>query len=309
MAKYVVRRLLWTVIVILCISVMTFVLAYVVPTDPAAMLAGPKSTPEIIARIRHNLGLDGPPYVQYGRYLWRLAHGDLGYSYYSRRPVAGMILARFPATALLAVFGIGFELLIGIPTGMVSALRRGSRLDRSMMFGSVVGVASPPFWLGLMLLYVFAFSLGWFPLGGYAGWLHPIYAVLPGLTIGLVGGAWYARLLRSSMLNILGMDFVRAARAKGLPERTVISRHVLRNAWGPVLSLLGVDFAWTFGGVLIIEIVFGVPGIGWQAWTAVQNNDVPLVMGTVLFSALVVCTANLVVDIGYTWLDPRIQRG
>lgn len=308
MGKYIVRRLLWMVVVIFCVTFITFVLSYLLPTNPAELMAGPHSTPQTVARIRHDMGLDHPLYMQYGTYMWHLFHGNLGYSYITRRNVRTAILGRFPATALLGVFGIGFELLIGIPTGIVSALKRGSALDRTLMVSSVVGIAAPPFWVGLMMIYVFAYRLGWFPLGGFQGWSHPVYAVLPGLTIGLTGAAWYARLLRSSVLDILGADHVRAARAKGLPERTVIRRHVLRNSWSPVLTLLGVDFAWTFGGILIIEIVFSVPGIGWQAWTAIQNNDVPIVLGTVVFSSLVVCIANLVVDIGYTWLDPRIRH-
>lgn len=308
MSRYVIRRLLWMIIVILCVSLITFVLSYIVPADPAQLMAGPRSTPEIVARIRHEMGLDRPLYLQYATYVWNVAHGDLGDSFITRRSVLVSILERFPATALLAVFGLGFELLIGIPTGVISAIRRGGVMDRSLMVASVLGVAAPAFWVGLILIYVFAYKLGWFPLGGYEGWGHPIYAVLPGLTIGLTGAAWYARLLRSSMLDILGADFVRASRAKGLPEHLVIRRHVLRNAWGPVVTFFGIDFAYAFGGILIIEIVFSVPGIGWQAWVAIQNNDVPLVMGTVLFATFLVCITNLAVDIAYTWLDPRIKR-
>jgi peptide/nickel transport system permease protein len=163
------------------------------------------------------------------------------------------------------------------------------------------------FFLGMILMYVFAFQVQIFPLGGYEGWAHPIYGILPGLTLGLTGAAWYSRLLRSSMLDILNADFVKAARAKGLPERTVVWRHIMRNAWSPIVTLLGMDVGWFLGGVLIIEIVFGIPGIGGQAYQAIQNQDLPMIMGTVLFAALLVTVSNFVVDLAYTWLDPRVK--
>ncbi|NLT92274.1 MAG: ABC transporter permease, partial [Actinobacteria bacterium] len=165
----------------------------------------------------------------------------------------------------------------------------------------------PSFVLGMLLLYTFAYQLRIFPLGGYGGWVAPLYGVLPGLTLGLTGAAWYSRMLRSSMLDILNADYVKAARAKGLPERIVVWRHIMRNAWSPIITLIGMDFGWFLGGVLVIEFVFGVPGIGWQAWNAIQTQDVPLIMGTVLFAAFAVVISNIVVDIAYTWLDPRVK--
>jgi peptide/nickel transport system permease protein len=307
MGKYIVRRLLWMVVVLFFVSLITFLLAFAVPGDPAKSIAGTHATPEILARIRHNLGLDLPIYKQYGLYLWHLVHGDLGYSYMTYLPVRTAILQRFPATVMIAMFGIFFELLIGIPIGMVSALRQYGIRDRAFTIFSLLFLSMPMFFLGMLLMYVFAFQVQIFPLGGYEGWAHPLYGILPGLTLGLTGAAWYSRLLRSSMLDILNADFVKAARAKGLPERTVVWRHIMRNAWSPIVTLLGMDVGWFLGGVLIIEIVFGIPGIGGQAYQAIQNQDLPMIMGTVLFAALLVTVSNFVVDLAYTWLDPRVK--
>ena len=308
MGKYVVRRLLWMVVVLFFVSIITFLLAFAVPGDPAKSIAGTHATPEVLERIRTSLGLDQPIYVQYGKYLWALVrHGSMGYSYETQLPVTTAILQRFPATVMVAVFGIFFELLIGIPIGMTSALRQYSIRDRSFTVFSLVFLSIPGFVLGMMLMYFLAYKVQIFPLGGYEGWAHPIYGILPGLAVGLGGAAWYSRLLRSSMLDILGADYVKAARAKGLPERTVVWRHIMRNAWSPIVTLLGMDVGWFLGGVLVIEVVFGIPGIGWQAWNAIQTQDLPLIMGTVLFAAMLVTISNFVVDLAYTWLDPRVK--
>jgi ABC-type dipeptide/oligopeptide/nickel transport system permease component len=307
MGKYLVRRLLWMIVVLFFVSLITFFLAYAVPSDPAKAVAGTHATPEVLARIRHDLGLDKPIYTQYGLYLWHLLHANFGYSFQTQLPVMSAILQRFPATVMVALFGIFFELLIGIPVGMISALRQYSWQDRLFTVLSLLGIAAPAFWLGLIMMYLFAFRIPIFPLGGYNGWAYPMYGLLPGLVLGIGGAAWYSRMLRSSMLDILNADYVRAARAKGLPERTVVWRHIMRNAWSPIVTLLGLDFGWFLGGVLVIEVVFGVPGIGWQAWNAIQTNDIPMIMGTVVFAALLVVISNLVVDIAYTWLDPRVK--
>ena len=308
MGKYIVRRLLWSVVVVFCVSLITFLLAFAIPADVAKQIAGTKATPAVLAHIRHQLSLDRPLYYQYGLYLWHLAHGNLGYSYQNQLPVMQSILQRFPATVMIAIFGIIFELLIGIPIGMISALKQYSAEDRAFTVFSLIGVSMPTFFLGTMLLYVFSFKIHIFPnLGAYPGAGHPLYFVLPGLTLGLTGAAWYARMLRSKMLDILNADYVKAARAKGLPERVVIWRHIMRNAWSPIITLLGMDIGWFLGGVVIVEIVFGIPGIGWQAWNAIETLDHPMIMGTVEFAALLVVLANLLTDIAYTWLDPRVK--
>jgi ABC-type dipeptide/oligopeptide/nickel transport system permease component len=305
--KYLIRRFLWMIVVLFFVSVITFLLAFAVPGDPAKAIAGTHATPAILARIRHDLGLDKSILTQYGLYLWHLLHGNLGYSYQTQLPVLTSIVQRFPATVMVAFFGIFFELLIGIPIGITSALKQYSLRDRAFTVFNLLALAAPSFWLGLLLLYFLAFKLPIFPLGGYNGFFDPIYGILPGLTLGLGGAAWYSRMLRSSMLDILNSDYVKAARAKGLPERTVVWRHIMRNAWSPIITLLGMDVGWFLGGVLIIEVVFGVPGIGQQAWLAIQNQDLPMIMGTVQFAALLVVISNLVVDVGYTWLDPRVR--
>ena len=307
MGKYLVRRLLWSVVVLFFVCLITFVIAYAVPGDAAKSMAGPHATPEVLQRVRAEKGLDKPLYVQYERYMRGLLRGDAGYSYVTERPVSQSILERFPATVMVALYGILFELLIGVPVGMVSALRQYGFRDRLFTVLSLLFLSMPGFVLGMLLLYTLAYQLQVFPLGGYEGWAAPLYGVLPGLTLGLTGAAWYSRMLRSSMLDILNADYVKAARAKGLPERTVVWRHIMRNAWSPIITLLGMDFGWFLGGVLVIEYVFGVPGIGWQAWNAIQTQDVPLIMGTVLFAALLVVVSNIVVDIAYTWLDPRVK--
>jgi peptide/nickel transport system permease protein len=307
MGKYVVRRILWMVVVLFFVSLITFLLFFAVPADPARSVAGTHATPEILARIRHTLGLDLPLYEQYGLYLWHLVHGNLGYSYETQLPVTTAILQRFPATLMIAAFGIFFELLIGIPVGMMSALRQYSIRDRLFTGLSLFFLSFPVFVLGMLLMYGLAYKIQIFPLGGYGGWTAPLYGILPGLTLGLTGAAWYSRMLRSSMLDILGADYVKAARAKGLPERTVVWRHIMRNAWSPIVTLLGMDVGWFLGGVVVIEIVFGIPGIGWQAWNAIQTQDLPLIMGTVMFAALLVTVSNFIVDLAYTWLDPRVK--
>jgi peptide/nickel transport system permease protein len=307
MVKYIARRLLWMIVVLFCVSLITFALFFVGQSDPAKAIAGTHATPEVLARIRHELSLDKPIWTQYGLYLWHLLHGNMGYSYMTQLPVAQAILQRFPATLLVALWGIFFELVIGIPVGMISALRQYSVRDRAFTVFSLLGIAAPGFWLGFIFLYAFAFKIPIFPLGWSAGGTHVADGILPGLVLGLGGAAWYSRMLRSSMLDIHSADYVKAARAKGLPERTVVWRHIMRNAWSPIVTLLGMDFGWFLGGVLVIEIVFGIPGVGQQAWNAIQQVDRPMIMGTVLFGALLVTVSNLVVDIVYTWLDPRVK--
>jgi len=305
--KYIVRRLLWMIVVLFFVSLITFLLFFAVPGDPARTIGGAHATPEMLARIRDHLGLDRSMLYQYGLYMWRLLHGDFGYSYVNQQPVMQSILQRFPATATVAIYGIFFELLIGIPVGMISALKQYSFRDRLFTILSLVGLAAPAFFLGLMLIYVFAYKIPIFPINVYNGFMNPMTAILPGLTLGIGGAAWYSRMLRSSMLDILNADYVKAARAKGLPERTVVNRHILRNAWSPIVTLLGMDVGWFLGGVLVIEVVFGIPGIGQQAWNAIETQDLPLIMGTVLFAAILVVLSNLLVDIAYTWLDPRVR--
>jgi peptide/nickel transport system permease protein len=306
MLRFLIRRLLLMLLVLLGISVITYGLTYLMPGDPARRLAGPGATPEVVRSIRHQLGLDQPFWVQYGRYLGNVLHGDFGYSYVQNVAVLPTILARFPVTAQLALGGVFVELLIGLPTGVISAYRRGSVFDRSATLFALTGLAAPQFWLGLVLLYYFAFKLGWFPIGGYGSpsiW----YMILPCITLGVGGAAVYTRTFRSTILDVLDQQYVRMARAKGLSEWVILYRHVLPNAIVPIITQIGIDLGYFLGGVFIIEYVFSLPGVGKQAIDAINQLDIPLILGTVLFTALLIVISNIIVDLGLGFIDPRIR--
>ncbi|HEX9439986.1 MAG TPA: ABC transporter permease [Roseiflexaceae bacterium] len=304
MLRYIARRLLHAIPVLFGVSLITFGLTYLLPADPARMYAGPNASIETVNSIRHQLGLDRPFYVQYLAYIWRVLQGDLGFSYKLQLPVGAAILSRFPYTLQLTAAGIFVELLLGLPLGLISALRRGTWMDRGAMLFAFFAVAAPPFWLGLVMLYFVAFKAGLFPIGG-AG--TPAHLVLPAITAGMGGAAWYARLMRSSTLDVMRADYVRTARAKGLAERGVIWRHIMRNAIMPIVTLVGLDIPWFLSGVVLIEAVFAWPGLGKLAVDAVRNVDVPLILGTVLFTALIVVLSNIVTDVAYAFVDPRIH--
>ncbi len=304
MASYIIRRLLWVVVVLWGVSVLTFIVTYAVPADPARLYAGTHASAAAVQSIRHQMGLDQPAYVQYVEYLWRVLHGDFGYSYHLGLNVLPAIAGRFPATAELALGGIVAEMLLGLPLGIIAALRHGGAMDRVILLVSLVGISAPQFWLGLMLIYYFGYVWPIFPLGGYGSLIN---LVLPSLTLGIGGAGWYARMLRSTMLDIMEMDYVRTARAKGVPRRGIVVRHMLRNALSPIVTMLGLDLGYFLGGVLVVETVFGWPGIGRQGWEAISYQDVPMIMGTVLFAALVIVLVNLVVDVSYGFLDPRVR--
>lgn len=305
MAEYLLRRLLACIPVLIGISVITFLLAFYLPADPARMYAGPNASVETVASIRHELGLDRPFHEQYLRYVWRALHGDLGYSYHFKMPVLEAILSRFPYTLQLALAGIFVELIVGIPVGNISALKQYSWIDRLSTLFALFAVSAPPFWLGLIMLYVFAFKLPIFPLGGAGSVKH---LILPALTAGAGGAAWYARMMRSSTLDVVYADYVRTARAKGLAERWVIFRHILRNSIMPIVTMAGMDIPWFLSGVVMIEMVYGWPGFGKLAVDAVHNVDIPLIMGTVIFAAVVVVLSSILTDVLYAFVDPRIRH-
>jgi peptide/nickel transport system permease protein len=270
------------------------------------MIAGRSATVDTVARIRAELGLDRPLAIQYARYLARLARGDLGRSYAQKVDVAELLRSRLAATFFLMAGGIFFELLIGLPAGLLAAVRRRSRVDRAVMVGAFLGVSAPQFVLGLLLLYVLAYAVPLFPLGGYGA---PAHLVLPAVTLGIAGGGWYARMMRSAMLEVIHQDYVRTARAKGANEIRVVTRHALRNALLPVITMIGLDFGTFMGGVVVVESVFGWPGIGQLAWQAIQIVDIPVIMGVVLVSAVAIMLGNLMADLAYPLLDPRIRYG
>ena len=249
-------------------------------------------------------GLNHPIVVQYWFYLERIVHGNLGTSYSTGEPVLHLVLSRLPATLELAAAGLLVEVLIGLPLGVLAALKWQGPADRIVLTGSLLGVVVPQFVLGFVLLYLFAYKIPLFPLGATDS-LPAL--VLPALALGLPGAAWYARMVRSSVLNVLGEDFIRNSRAKGLSEWSVVSRHVMRNSVGPAVTMIGLDFGIFLGGVLVVEQVFGWPGIGQQAWNAISANDIPVVLGTVIVAATAVVIFNLAADIVNALLDPRIK--
>lgn len=300
------RRLLQAIPVLFGISIITFVLIYYLPADPARMYAGPSATVEVVARIRHELGLDLPFWEQYGLYMKNVLSGDLGFSYRKQTPVTDLLISRIPYTLRLIAGGIFVELLIGLPVGLASAIGRGQWMDRVGMFIALVGISAPPFWLGLLLLYWFGYLIPIFPLGGPGGLMH---LVLPSITAGLGGAAWYARMMRSSALDILSADYIRTARAKGLPNILVIFRHVVPNALNPIITMAGLDIPWFIGGVVLIERVFDWPGVGRLAVEAIETVDVPLILGTVIFTALVVVLSGILIDLAQAIADPRIRHG
>jgi peptide/nickel transport system permease protein len=304
MSRYVLRRLIISLPVLLGVSLVTFALAYVMPADPARMYAGPNASVETVNAIRHELGLDRPFYEQYGRYLWRALHGDFGYSYHFKMPVWEAIASRFPYTLQLTLAGILVELLVGIPVGSLSALKQYSWLDRLTTLGTLLAVSAPPFWLGLLALYFLGFKLALFPLGGAGSLAH---LVLPALCAGAGGAAWYARMMRSSTLDVLHADYVRTARAKGLREGVVVYRHILRNAILPIVTMTCMDIPWFLGGIVLIETVFAWPGVGRLAVEAIHSVDIPLIMGTVALAAVLVVFSSILADLVYTAVDPRIR--
>lgn len=302
---YILRRLLQAVPVLVGISLITFTLIYYLPADPARMYAGPSATAETVARIRHEMGLDLPLWQQYANYIVNVARGDLGFSYRKQEPVLALILSRLPYTIALIVAGIFVELIIGLPAGIASAVARGRWPDRLGMFAALLGLSAPPFWLGLMLLYVFAYLIPIFPLGGATS---PGSLVLPAITAGLGGAAWYARMMRSSTIDILAADYVRTAHAKGQGPRLVLLRHVVPNAINPIITMAGMDIPWFIGGVVLVEQVFNWPGLGRLTVEAIQTVDVPLILGTVSITALIVVISGLLVDIVQGLVDPRIRH-
>jgi peptide/nickel transport system permease protein len=303
MAAFIIRRVFWAIVIIYVAMTLTFILTYVIPADPAAQVAGPRATAREIGNIRESLGLNDPIYIQYGRYFWNILHGDLGRSWIFRRPVSQAVFGRLPASVQLGVAAALVEVIVGGTIGVIGAVYRYRWPDRISMVLTLVALSLPSFWFGLVLLFVFGFLIPIFPLGGYGELKH---VILPALAIGIPFSAWYARVLRSSIREVMGEPFVRAIRAKGLTERVVFMRHILPNAMIPIVTMWGMDLGRFIGGVALVEVVFGWPGIGWQAVEAARNLDVPLVMGSVLLVSALMAFANLAVDISYRWLDPRV---
>jgi peptide/nickel transport system permease protein len=304
MAIYLLKRLGQTAFILIGITLVTYVLIYLVPADPVRQIAGRSATAETVESIRRQLGLDLPLWRQYLRYLANLLQGDLGRSYIQKTEVTALILSRLPATLLLMAGAIAVELIIGLSAGVYAATRRGKPSDRAVMVLSFAAVSAPQFVVGILLLYVFSVKLGWFPIGGYGTFSH---LVLPALTLGILGGGWYSRMIRSSMIDVLRQDYIQTARAKGAGEARVVFVHALRNAILPVIAMIGLDIGIFMSGAVVVESVFGWPGIGQLAWQAIQRVDIPIIIGVTLVAAVAIVIGNLLADIAAPFIDPRIK--
>lgn len=301
--RYTMNRLAGVVLTLFAVCTFTFVLTFAVPTDPARSIVGPKGTVEQLEQVRNELGLNDPIVVQYGRYLGNVATGDLGYSYAQRRPVVEILGERLPFTAALAAGAISFQILVGIPVGLLAAYRAGGLLDRGSLVGTLLVIALPGFWVGLVLLYVFAYTIPIFPLGGASS---PLSIVLPAITLGLAGAAWTSRIMRTEAYHFLRSDVVKGLRAKGMSPKRILLRHTLRGASGPILTMLAIDFGYFLGGAVLIESVFSWPGIGLTSFQALRQNDTPLLMGCVIVGSIFILILNLAADLIRMKVDPRV---
>ncbi|HEX8974936.1 MAG TPA: ABC transporter permease [Solirubrobacteraceae bacterium] len=318
MTTYIIRRVLWGVVLIILVSALTFLFFNVFPSaDPAILRAGRNSSPQTIAFIRHELGLDKPVYTQFYVYMKNIIlHFDFGYSYYSGAPVLSLIKDRLPATLSLTAGAAILWLVAGITIGIISAIKRGTLLDRSAMGIALVFVSMPVFWFGIVLLFLFSKDIGRFHIfpgaASYVGLTDsPVHwftsLILPWVVLAGTSAAIYSRLLRGSLIEAMGEDYIRTARAKGLRERRVIFRHGVRSAITPVVTIFGLDVGTLLGGAVITETVFDIPGIGRLNYDAIITSDFPIVQGTVLLAALFIIVANIIVDISYAYLDPRVR--
>lgn len=305
--SYIVRKLLLAIPVVLAATVIVFLMLYLTPGDPIKAIVPPRAGPEVIEEVREQYGLNEPIPVQYGKFLWRALHGDLGNSLVDRNPVALLIEQKLPNTLMLMGFGLLISYSIAIPLGVISALRQNSWIDRGGMVFTLVAYSMPSFWLGVIFLMVFAVYLGWFPVEGTTGGLGSL--VLPAVTLGIGNAALTTRMMRSSMLEVIRQDFMTQLRSRGLPEREVVFKHGMKNALLPVITVLGLDVGWFVGGSVVVEMVFSWPGIGQLMTHAIETKDFPVVQGTILVLALFVILGNLLADILYAWADPRVRLG
>jgi peptide/nickel transport system permease protein len=315
---FIIRRVLWGILAMAIVIAITFLLFYLLPSaNPAVLRGGRNASPQTIAYITAELGLDKPVYTQFWDYVKNIVlHFDLGYSYYSSASVTSLIADRLPATISLAGGAIVVTLLAGIPVGIISAVKRRTFFDRAAMGTALVFVSAPIYWLGLIALYLFASDIGRFRIFDGSGSYVPLTTdparwfgslIMPWLVLAATLAAVYARVLRGSLIDVMGEDYIRTARAKGLRERRVIMRHGVRSAITPIVTLVGLDIGSLLGGAVLTETVFNIPGIGLLNYTAITHSDFPIVQGTVLLAALFIIVANIVVDIGYAYLDPRVR--
>jgi peptide/nickel transport system permease protein len=306
---YLVRRLAWSALAIWFVVTATFLMVMAIPADPARALLGPHATEETAARVRDHYCLDEDLPTQYACFVGRIARGDLGESFRTRRRVSEVIWVRLWPTAQLTLAAIVLQLLIALPLGVWAGARRGRWPDTATGVLTLLGQSAPTFLIATVLVYLLGFQAGWFPIAGYGGGgLDRLYhLVLPAFTLAAVGVAYYARVVRAEMIEALRQDYVRTARAKGLPERAVVLRHGFRNALGPVVTLVGLDLGVLMGGAVVTETVFAWPGLGREVLQAILEVDIPLILGVTLVSAIAIVVANLIVDLVQAWLDPRVN--
>lgn len=305
MWRYILRRLLMLIPVLFGISIFVFLLMYFTPGDPAVLMLGEGAPPEQLEALREAMGLNDPFYVQYYRWLRNAVRGDLGRSLRSKKLVTEEILDRLPATTELAVAAVAFAVIVGVPVGILSATKPNSWFDNLAMVAALTGVGMPVFWQGIMLILIFSVHLRWLPSSGRMGGLE--YLILPAITLGTASTASIARLTRSAMLEVLQQDYIRTARSKGLPRRMVTFRHALCNALIPVVTMIGLQFGGLMSGAVLTETIFAWPGIGRMIVDAINNKDFPLVQGTIMTFALMYALVNLIIDVTYALLDPRLR--
>jgi peptide/nickel transport system permease protein len=319
MFRYLVRRLLWAAVLFLVVTVVTYVIFFLIPVNPAQQACGQRATRQCIMVATEHLGLDKPIYVQYAKFLGRVVFDfDLGRSFQNRQQVREIVLDAAPTTASLVFGGVVVWMLIAIPIGILSALRPRSLMDRTTMVAVLIGISAHPVWIGLILSYFIGFKLGWTPITGYCDFFNPATAcggpvewahsmILPWITFAILFAALYVRMIRANVLEAMNEDYVRTARAKGAPEWVVMRSHVLRNAMLPVVTMLGMDIGLALGGAIFTETVFSLPGLGRTALQAVTTFDLPTVQGIVVFGTLAIIVFNLIVDLLYAVIDPRIR--
>lgn len=304
MQVYVAKRLGSTIFVLLGVSALVFGLLHLIPGDPVRYMLGEFAPPEAVTELRRSMGLDAPLHEQYAGFVWRVARGDLGRSLITNLPVSREIKARFPVTLQLALMSLAVGVAIGLSAGVGAAVRHNRPADFALMVGALIGISAPSFWIAFLLMWAFAVKLALFPVSGFDG-LHSL--VLPAVTLGLLSGGSIARLTRSSLLEVLRQDYVRTAHAKGATRSGVLHRHALRNALIPVVTLIGLQFGGLLSGAVVTETVFALPGVGQYAVQAIAKRDFPVIQGVVLIFAMVFVVVNLIVDLLYGLLDPRIR--
>ncbi len=312
MLRYIARRLLLLIPVLLIVAVVAFIITNVIPGDPVRLMLGDFATEAEIAAMEEKLGFDQPFHIRFVSWLGNIVRGDLGDSLFLQMPVTQAIISRLEPTILLAIIGQLIGILIGVPLGVLAAVKHRTAIDQSAIVLALAGISVPSFWLAIMLMMVFAVNLGWFPTSGYrpiaqAGFGMIRYLILPGISLGVMQSALLARMTRSAMLDVLKQDYIRTARAKGLAEKIIISRHALKNAMIPIITVLGFSMAALLGGTWIIETVYNIPGTGALAITAILRRDYPIIQGSMIFIALIYVVVNLVVDISYAFINPRVR--